>query len=74
VSLQVAFVVTIASELLGSGFGLGAFTLIATDSFMITDAWTGVILMGILGFSINFFFDLVERRILRWYLISKKIA
>jgi ABC-type nitrate/sulfonate/bicarbonate transport system permease component len=74
VSLQVAFVVTIASELLGSGFGLGAFTLIATDSFMITDAWTGVILMGILGFIINFLFDLVERRMLRWYLMSKKIA
>lgn len=74
VSLQIAFVVTIASELLGSGFGLGAFTLIATDSFMITDAWTGVILMGILGFSINFIFDLVERRVLRWYLMSKKLA
>lgn len=74
VSLQIAFVVTIASELLGSGFGLGAFTLIATDSFMITDAWTGVILLGILGFTINFLFDLVERRALRWYLTSKKLA
>jgi ABC-type nitrate/sulfonate/bicarbonate transport system permease component len=74
VSLQIAFVVTIASELLGSGFGLGAFTLIATDSFMITDAWTGVLLLGILGFSINFLFDLVERRVLRWYLMSKKLA
>jgi ABC-type nitrate/sulfonate/bicarbonate transport system permease component len=74
VSLQVAFVVTIASELLGSGFGIGAFTLIATDMFMIVDAWTGVILMGILGFAINYIFDLVERRVLRWYLMSKKLA
>lgn len=74
VSLQVAFVVTIASELLGSGFGIGAFTLIATDSFMIVDAWTGVILMGILGFAVNFIFDLIERRVLRWYLMSKKLA
>lgn len=74
VSLQVAFVVTIASELLGSGFGIGAFTLISTDMFMIVDAWTGVILMGILGFTINYIFDLVERRVLRWYLMSKKLA
>ena len=74
VSLQVAFVVTIASELLGSGFGIGAFTLIATDSFMLVDAWTGVILMGILGFAVNFIFDLIERRVLRWYLMSKKLA
>lgn len=74
VSLQVAFVVTIASELLGSGFGIGAFTLIATDSFMIIDAWTGVILMGILGFSVNILFNVVERRALRWYLASKKLS
>lgn len=74
VSLQIAFVVTIASELLGSGFGIGAFTLIATDSFMITDAWTGVLLMGILGFVVNFIFDRVEHRTLRWYLMSKKLA
>jgi ABC-type nitrate/sulfonate/bicarbonate transport system permease component len=73
VSLQVAFVVTIASELLGSGFGIGAFTLIATDSFMIIDAWTGVILMGILGFLVNVLFNIVERRVLRWYLVSKKL-
>jgi len=74
VSLQVAFVVTIASELLGSGFGIGAFTLIATDAFLITDAWTGVILMGTLGFLVNVIFNLVERRALRWYLVSKKLS
>ena len=74
VSLQVAFVVTIASELLGSGFGIGAFTLIATDTFMIIDAWTGVILMGILGYLVNLVFILVERRALRWYFASKKLS
>jgi ABC-type nitrate/sulfonate/bicarbonate transport system permease component len=74
VSLQVAFVVTIASELLGSGFGIGAFTLIATDTFMIIDAWTGVILMGILGYLVNLVFILVERRALRWYFALKKLS
>ncbi len=73
-ALQVAFVVTIASELLGSGFGLGAFTLIATQSFMILDAWTGVILLGLLGYALNVGFDLIERRTLRWYFAHKKIA
>jgi len=73
-SLQVAFIVTIASELLGSGFGLGAFTLIATQSFMILDAWTGVILLGLLGYALNVGFDIIERRMLRWYYAHKKIA
>lgn len=74
VSLQIAFVVTIASEILGSGFGIGAFTTISIDSFMILDAWTGVILLGLLGFALNVVFDLVERWSLRWYIGQKKLA
>lgn len=72
--LQIAFVVTIASEYLGAGFGIGAFTLIAADSFLILDAWTGVILMGLLGYLINIIFDVVERISLRWYIGQKKLS
>lgn len=74
VSFQIAFIVTIASEYLGSGFGLGAFTLIAVDSFLILDAWTGVILLGFLGYALSVVFDLVERFSLRWYYGQKKLA
>lgn len=74
VGFQIAFIVAIASEILGAGFGLGAFTLIATDSFMILDAWTGVMLLGILGYLLNLVFDLVERVSLRWYYGQKKLA
>jgi ABC-type nitrate/sulfonate/bicarbonate transport system permease component len=74
IGLQIAFVVTIASEYLGSGFGIGAFTLIASDSFLILDAWTGVLLMGLLGYAINIVFDGVERISLRWYFGQKKLA
>lgn len=74
VGLQIAFIVTIASEYLGSGFGLGAFTLIATDSFMILDAWTGVLLLGLLGYALSLVFDIVERISLRWYYGQKQIA
>jgi ABC-type nitrate/sulfonate/bicarbonate transport system permease component len=74
VAFQIAFIVTVASEYLGSGFGLGAFTLIATDSFMILDAWTGVLLLGLLGYALSLLFDLVERLSLRWYYGQKKLA
>jgi ABC-type nitrate/sulfonate/bicarbonate transport system permease component len=30
--------------------------------------------MGILGFLINLVFDMIERRVIRWYLMSKKLA
>lgn len=72
--LQIAFIVTIASEFLGSGFGIGSFTLVATESFLILDAWTGVILMGLLGYVINIVFDIVERSSLRWYYGQKRIG
>ena len=74
VGFQVAFIVTIASEYLGSGFGLGAFTLISVDSFLIVDAWTGVLLLGILGYLLSLVFDIVERLSLRWYYGQKKLA
>jgi ABC-type nitrate/sulfonate/bicarbonate transport system permease component len=74
VAFQIAFIVTVASEYLGSGFGLGAFTLISSDSFMIVDAWTGVLLLGLLGYALSLLFDLVERLSLRWYYGQKKLA
>ena len=74
VGLQIAFIVTVASEYLGSGFGLGAFTLTATDTFNILDAWTGVLLLGLLGYVLSLVFDLVERASLGWYYGQKKLA
>jgi len=74
VGFQIAFIVTVASEYLGSGFGLGAFTLIATDSFLILDAWTGVLLLGLLGYALSLVFDIVERLTLRWYYGQKQLA
>lgn len=72
VSLQVAFIVMIASEMLGASAGIGAMTLLAQQSFMTTDMWAGVLLLGALGFIINKIFDLIKRRILAWYIGSKE--
>ena len=41
---------------------------------MIIDAWTGVILLGLLGYLLNLVFDIVERRSLRWYFGQKKLS
>lgn len=72
VSLQVAFIVMIASEMLGAATGIGALTLTAQQSFMIADMWAGVLLLGVLGFVINKIFDLVKARILAWYFGAKE--
>jgi sulfonate transport system permease protein len=72
VSLQVAFIVMIASEMLGASTGIGALTLTAQQSFMIADMWAGVLLLGVLGFVINKMFDLAKTRILAWYFGAKE--
>lgn len=68
VSLISAFVVMIASEMLGSSTGLGAATLLAQQSFAITDMWAGIIVLGIIGYAATALFSAFRRGVLRWYI------
>jgi ABC-type nitrate/sulfonate/bicarbonate transport system permease component len=74
VSLQVAFVVMIASEMLGSTEGIGALTLLAQQSFAVTDMWSGIVLLGLLGYLVNLLFLLARARVLHWYDGARKAA
>lgn len=73
VSLQVAFIVMIASEMLGSSQGIGAMTLLAQQSFMSADMWAGILLLGLIGFLANSLFDILKSRVLAWYIGSKRM-
>ncbi|MGK0740628.1 ABC transporter permease [Leucobacter sp. Z1108] len=72
VALIAAFVVMIASEMMGSSTGLGARTLIAQQSFAIADMWGGILVLGVLGYAATAFFTLFRRRVLRWYIASQQ--
>lgn len=72
VSLITAFVVMIASEMLGSSTGLGAATLIAQQSFMIADMWVGILVLGIIGYVTTALFVAFRRRVLRWYIAIRQ--
>ncbi|EMY35028.1 ABC-type nitrate/sulfonate transport system, permease component [Arthrobacter crystallopoietes BAB-32] len=74
VSLQVAFVVMIASEMLGSSQGIGAMTLLAQQSFMTSDMWAGILLLGVIGFGANLVFEVIKNKVLAWYVGSKRLA
>jgi ABC-type nitrate/sulfonate/bicarbonate transport system permease component len=67
VSLQVAFIVMITSEMLGSAHGIGALTMLAQKSFDAKGMWAGILLLGILGYLVNLLFTLVQNRVLSWY-------
>jgi ABC-type nitrate/sulfonate/bicarbonate transport system permease component len=72
VSLITAFVVMIASEMLGSSQGLGARTLLAQQSFMIADMWVGILVLGIIGYAATALLSLFRRRVLRWYIAIRQ--
>ncbi|WP_219414433.1 ABC transporter permease [Pseudonocardia nigra] len=68
VSLQIAFVVMITSEMLASTEGIGYMTILAQQTFAITDMWSGMLLLGVLGYLLNLLFTVAERRVLHWHI------
>lgn len=72
VSLITAFVVMVASEMLGSSKGLGARTLLAQQSFMIADMWVGILVLGIIGYAATALLSIFRRRVLRWYIAIRQ--
>ncbi|AUS77712.1 ABC transporter permease [Actinoalloteichus sp. AHMU CJ021] len=66
-SLSLALILMVTSEMVASTSGIGFFVLDAQRGFRILDMWTGIILLGVLGYLVNLVFTLVERRLLRWH-------
>jgi len=66
-SLSLALILMVISEMVASTNGIGYFVLQSQRSFAIEEMWSGIILLGILGYALNAAFVLVERRVLRWH-------
>jgi sulfonate transport system permease protein len=66
VSIAIALIVTVASEMLSSQQGIGYLMLLAARSFRSVDIFAGVIVLGALGFLANAAVQKLENRFLRW--------
>jgi ABC-type nitrate/sulfonate/bicarbonate transport system permease component len=66
-SLSLALILMVISEMVASSNGIGYFVLQSQRSFAIPEMWSGIILLGILGYAFNAVFLLVERRVLAWH-------
>lgn len=67
ISLSVAFIVMVSAELLASDDGIGRSVLVAQRSFLMSEMWAGIILLGVLGYLFNAAFSVLEWRLLRWH-------
>jgi ABC-type nitrate/sulfonate/bicarbonate transport system permease component len=54
--------------------GIGFFVLQSQRSFAIPEMWSGIVLLGLLGYLLNVAFLLVERRVLAWHRGAKASA
>ncbi|MFB6768432.1 ABC transporter permease subunit [Streptomyces sp. Tu 4128] len=66
-ALSIGIILMVISEMFAASNGLG-FTIVQFQrSFAIPGMWTGILLLGLLGFVLSVLFQLVERRALGWY-------
>jgi ABC-type nitrate/sulfonate/bicarbonate transport system permease component len=66
-ALSIAIILMVISEMFAASNGLG-FTIVQFQrSFAIPEMWSGIILLGLIGFVLSELFRLAERRVLTWY-------
>jgi ABC-type nitrate/sulfonate/bicarbonate transport system permease component len=66
-SLSLALILMVISEMVASTNGIGYFVLQSQRTFAIPEMWSGILLLGILGYALNVVFVFIERRVLRWH-------
>ncbi len=70
VSLGVALVLMVVSELFAATSGIGFFVILSSRQFRFPDMWSGVLLIAIVGIIVNIVFAIIEARVMRWHLAS----
>jgi len=73
-SLSLALILMVISEMVASSNGIGYFVLQSQRSFAIPEMWSGILLLGMLGYVLNALFLVVERRVLRWHRGARQSA
>lgn len=66
IAIPLALILMVTSELVGAQSGLGFVITQAQASFRLLTMWSGILILGILGFLLTFLYSLMERRLLRW--------
>lgn len=67
VSLAVALIVMVISEMVAASDGIGYFILSAQRGFKIRDMFAGVLTLAVLGYVLNRLFVYIEGKVLAWH-------
>ncbi len=67
VSLAVALIVMVLSEMVAASSGIGYFILNAQRGFKIREMFAGILTLAVVGYVLNYLFLVIESRILKWH-------
>jgi NitT/TauT family transport system permease protein len=66
ISLGIALIVAVVSEMISGNNGLGYFIIDKQRTFRVSEVFAGILTLGVLGYVLNLIFLQIERRLLRW--------
>ncbi|WP_425567022.1 ABC transporter permease [Sphaerisporangium flaviroseum] len=66
-ALSIGIILMVISEMFASSSGLGFTIVLFQRGFAIPEMWSGILLLGLLGFGLSMLFRMLERRVLSWH-------
>ncbi len=68
IALSIALILMVVSEMVAGGGagGIGEVIVRAQRSFQIVEMWTAIVVVGVLGYTFNRVFEVVENRVIGW--------
>ncbi|MFE0631501.1 ABC transporter permease [Streptomyces sp. NPDC058864] len=65
-SLSIAIILMVIAEMFGNS-GIGHAVVLFQRQFQIPEMWSGIVLLGLVGFLLSLAFRALERRVLHWH-------
>lgn len=66
-SLPIGIILMVIGEMLYATAGLGYSITQFQRQFAVPEMWSGILMLGLIGYAVSMLFKLVENRALRWY-------
>jgi len=74
ISLAIALILAVTSEMIAGSNGLGYFILDAERGFAFRNMYAGIVMLGLIGYLSSRLFVLAERRMLFWHYVPRAEA
>jgi ABC-type nitrate/sulfonate/bicarbonate transport system permease component len=74
VSMSLALILMVISELTASTDGIGYQMILAQRNFQFAEMWAGIVLLGILGYVLNALLLAVQNRVIGWHTRSRSLT